>query len=214
MSSKTWYFDKLCQMKMPSWTKGRVALVGDAGYCASPAAGRGGSLAIDGAAALGKAFEKCAGNYELAFKEYNESFRPFTVWLSVFLLPNGVTAQVCPRFAFSDSISAREGSSRTLMHYQIEVENGGMIPNNKQAVGKMRIRASEVNKKQPGDPEKLAAAIVQIARSENPPLHLPLGKDSLSAYQVKTANFAKDIEAGTRLLSGLTMMMLKSPHDS
>lgn len=62
---------------MPSWTKGRVALVGDAGYCASPAAGRGGSLAIDGAAALGKAFEKCAGNYGLAFKEYNESFRPF-----------------------------------------------------------------------------------------------------------------------------------------
>ena len=30
------YFDKFCQIKMPSWTKGRVALVGDAGYCASP----------------------------------------------------------------------------------------------------------------------------------------------------------------------------------
>lgn len=71
------YFDKLCQMKMPSWTKGRVALVGDAGYCASPAAGRGGSLAIDGAAALADAFEKCNGNYEMAFLEYNENFRPF-----------------------------------------------------------------------------------------------------------------------------------------
>lgn len=71
------YFDKLCQMKMPSWTKGRVALVGDAGYCASPAAGRGGSLAIDGAAALADAFEKCNGNYEMAFLEYNESFRSF-----------------------------------------------------------------------------------------------------------------------------------------
>ena len=75
--SKTFYFDKLCQMKMPSWTKGRVALVGDAGYCASPAAGRGGSLAIDGAAALADAFEKCEGNFELAFKEYNQRFRPF-----------------------------------------------------------------------------------------------------------------------------------------
>ncbi|WCT12940.1 FAD-dependent monooxygenase [Mucilaginibacter jinjuensis] len=71
------YFDKLCQMKMPSWTKGRVALVGDAGYCASPAAGRGGSLAIDGAAALANAFEKCNGDYESAFNDYNESFRPF-----------------------------------------------------------------------------------------------------------------------------------------
>lgn len=76
-NSKTFYFDKLCQMKMPSWTKGRVALVGDAGYCASPAAGRGGSLAIDGAAALADAFQKHPGNYELAFQEYDRSFRPF-----------------------------------------------------------------------------------------------------------------------------------------
>ncbi|AZN40444.1 FAD-dependent monooxygenase [Paenibacillus albus] len=76
-NSKTFYFDKLCQMKMPSWTKGRVALVGDAGYCASPAAGMGGSLAIDGAAALADAFHKCHGDFELAFQEYNKSFRPF-----------------------------------------------------------------------------------------------------------------------------------------
>ncbi|OPH51852.1 FAD-binding monooxygenase [Paenibacillus ferrarius] len=76
-NSKTFYFDKLCQMKMPSWTKGRVALVGDAGYCASPAAGMGGSLAIDGAAALADAFQKCHGNFEFAFQEYNKSFRPF-----------------------------------------------------------------------------------------------------------------------------------------
>lgn len=75
--SKTFYFDKLCQIKMPSWTKGRIALVGDAGYCASPAAGMGGSLAIDGAAALANAFEKCEGNYELAFELYNKDFRPF-----------------------------------------------------------------------------------------------------------------------------------------
>ncbi|KRE64780.1 FAD-dependent monooxygenase [Paenibacillus sp. Soil750] len=76
-NSKTFYFDKLCQMKMATWSKGRVALVGDAGYCASPAAGMGGSLAIDGAAALADAFQKCHGDFELAFQEYNKSFRPF-----------------------------------------------------------------------------------------------------------------------------------------
>ena len=76
-ASKTFYFDKLCQMKMPSWTKGRIALVGDAGYCASPAAGKGGSLAIDGAAALADAFQKCHGDFESAFREYDASFRPF-----------------------------------------------------------------------------------------------------------------------------------------
>ena len=76
-ASGTFYFDKLCQIKMPSWTKGRVALVGDAGYCASPAAGMGGSLAIDGAAALAEAFEASSGDFATAFRAYNQNFRPF-----------------------------------------------------------------------------------------------------------------------------------------
>jgi 2-polyprenyl-6-methoxyphenol hydroxylase-like FAD-dependent oxidoreductase len=76
-NSKNFYFDKLCQVKMTSWTKGRVALVGDAGYCPSPAAGMGGSLAIDGASALADAMRKHNGNFELAFQDYNHYFRPF-----------------------------------------------------------------------------------------------------------------------------------------
>lgn len=75
--AKDFYFDKLCQVRMPSWTKGRVALVGDAGYCASPAAGMGGSLAIDGAAAFADAMRNRDGDFELAFRDYNEQFRPF-----------------------------------------------------------------------------------------------------------------------------------------
>ncbi|WP_224372906.1 FAD-dependent monooxygenase [Hyalangium versicolor] len=76
-NAKSFYFDKLCQIRMPSWTKGRVALVGDAGYCPSPAAGMGGSLAIDGAAALADAMRDHDCNFELAFRAYNERFRPF-----------------------------------------------------------------------------------------------------------------------------------------
>jgi 2-polyprenyl-6-methoxyphenol hydroxylase-like FAD-dependent oxidoreductase len=67
-SSPDFYFDKFCQIKMPSWTKGRVALIGDAGYCASPAAGKGASLSVIGAAALADALEKHNGNFELAFR--------------------------------------------------------------------------------------------------------------------------------------------------
>jgi len=74
---KDFYFDKMCQIRMPSWTKGRVALVGDAGYCASPAAGMGGSLAIVGATALADAFQKYPGSFETAFQEYNNSLRTF-----------------------------------------------------------------------------------------------------------------------------------------
>lgn len=76
-SSDNFYFDKFCQIKMPSWTKGRVALVGDAAYCASPAAGMGGSLAVEGAAALADALQKHNGNFEPAFLEYNKNLRPF-----------------------------------------------------------------------------------------------------------------------------------------
>jgi len=75
--SKSFYFDKLCQIRMPSWSKGRVVLVGDAAYCPSPAAGRGGSVAIDGAAALGDAMRSADGDYRLGFRSYEEGFRSF-----------------------------------------------------------------------------------------------------------------------------------------
>jgi NAD(P)-dependent dehydrogenase (short-subunit alcohol dehydrogenase family) len=69
-------------------------------------------------------------------------------------------------------------------------------------VGKMRKTAVQVNKKQPGDPQKLAAALIVIAHAEKPPLHLPLGKDSLASYQVKTANFQLDIDTWHELITG------------
>lgn len=89
------YFDKFCQIKMPAWTKGRVALVGDAGYCASPAAGIGASLAMSGAAAVADALATHAGNYERAFRAYDQALRPFiedvqataTTMLHTFFVP-------------------------------------------------------------------------------------------------------------------------------
>ncbi|KAA0128391.1 FAD-binding monooxygenase [Chryseobacterium sp. SN22] len=77
LNSGSFYFDRFCQINMPSWTKGRVALVGDAGYCASPAAGMGGSLAIIGADALADAFEKNRHDFQQAFQMYNRDLRPF-----------------------------------------------------------------------------------------------------------------------------------------
>ncbi|MBB6108516.1 2-polyprenyl-6-methoxyphenol hydroxylase [Mucilaginibacter lappiensis] len=74
--SESFYFDRFCQIKMPSWSKGRVVLVGDAAYCPSPAAGQGGSLAMQGAAAIADALLKHNGNHELAFTEYDRNLRP------------------------------------------------------------------------------------------------------------------------------------------
>lgn len=70
------YFDKLCQIRMGEWTQGRVALVGDAGYCPSPAAGMGGSMALLGAAALADALERHPGDPRNAFREYDRNLRP------------------------------------------------------------------------------------------------------------------------------------------
>lgn len=94
--SKSFYFDKLCQVRMPAWTKGRVALVGDAAYCASPAAGKGGSLAIDGAAMLADALAKHPTSFELAFKAYDESFRPFVEQVQADAVRFGLEG-LCPR---------------------------------------------------------------------------------------------------------------------
>jgi 2-polyprenyl-6-methoxyphenol hydroxylase-like FAD-dependent oxidoreductase len=40
------YFDSITQIHMSTWSRGRVSLVGDAGYCPGPAVGGGTSLAV------------------------------------------------------------------------------------------------------------------------------------------------------------------------
>ena len=75
--SDDFYFDSIAQIKMDSWTKGRVALLGDAGYCASPLSGQGTNLAIVGAYILAGELKSAEGDYSMAFKRYNELMRPF-----------------------------------------------------------------------------------------------------------------------------------------
>jgi 2-polyprenyl-6-methoxyphenol hydroxylase-like FAD-dependent oxidoreductase len=71
------YFDRINQIRMPSWSKGRVALVGDAGYCVSPVAGMGGSMAIIGAARIAEALERHGPDYAAAFQDYHDNLHGF-----------------------------------------------------------------------------------------------------------------------------------------
>jgi hypothetical protein len=59
----------------------------------------------------------------------------------------------------------------------------------------MRSFATKVNRKQPGSAKKLALAIVKIANAEKPPVHLPLGKDTLQLFKEKMDKFNADIDA-------------------
>lgn len=74
-SSDNLYFDEICQIKMSSWTKGRVALIGDAAHCAGFPTGMGSSLAMHGAAVLADAMAENE-DYNIAFQKYNKTFRP------------------------------------------------------------------------------------------------------------------------------------------
>jgi 2-polyprenyl-6-methoxyphenol hydroxylase-like FAD-dependent oxidoreductase len=51
-SAEDFYFDSISQIRMDTWSTGRVTLVGDAGYCPAPAVGGGTALAVIGAYVL------------------------------------------------------------------------------------------------------------------------------------------------------------------
>ncbi|WPU91911.1 FAD-dependent monooxygenase [Mucilaginibacter sabulilitoris] len=70
------YFDSISQVKTDSLSNGRVVLLGDAGYCPSPASGQGSSLALVGAYVLAGELA-AAGDYQIAFKTYESQMRWF-----------------------------------------------------------------------------------------------------------------------------------------
>ena len=74
-SSDNLYFDEICQIKMSSWIKGRVALIGDAAHCAGFPTGMGSSLAMQGATILADAMAE-NDDYKIAFQKYNQDFLP------------------------------------------------------------------------------------------------------------------------------------------
>ncbi len=73
------YFDRVSQIKMETWSRGRVALVGDAAFCVSLLAGQGSALAITSAYVLAGELSKSCGQHREAFQSYEASLRRFIV---------------------------------------------------------------------------------------------------------------------------------------
>ena len=71
------YFDAVAQMRMPHWSHGRTALVGDAAYCPSLLAGEGSALGMAGAYILAHALATHRDDHRLAFAGYERDFKPF-----------------------------------------------------------------------------------------------------------------------------------------
>ena len=73
--SDDFYFDVLRQVRMPRWSKGSVALTGDAAWCATPLAGAGATLAVTGAYVLAQELARDASMSQ-AFAAYEQQMRP------------------------------------------------------------------------------------------------------------------------------------------
>ena len=73
--AQDFYFDRVSQIGMPSWTKGRVALLGDAAACVSLLAGEGAGLAMAGAYVLAGELRRAGGDHSKAFSAYEARLR-------------------------------------------------------------------------------------------------------------------------------------------
>lgn len=76
LHSDNLYFDEVCQIHMPGWSKGRVALAGDAAHATSFHTGMGTSLAMQGATILAKELHS-NDDYKMAFSKYYDTYKPY-----------------------------------------------------------------------------------------------------------------------------------------
>ena len=69
------YFDTLSQIRMDRWSTGRIALLGDAAWCAGPG-GSGTGMAMMGAHVLAGELAAAGGDHTAAFAAYERILRP------------------------------------------------------------------------------------------------------------------------------------------
>src|SRR5262249_20322070 len=78
---------------------------------------------------------------------------------------------------------------------QSGVETGKIIDDYADTAGQVRRVAKAVSLKQPGDPARLAQAVIDLVRAKNAPLRLPLGTDTVAAIEAKNAFVASELAA-------------------
>jgi 2-polyprenyl-6-methoxyphenol hydroxylase-like FAD-dependent oxidoreductase len=77
LASQEFYFDSVSQVRMEKWSKGRVALLGDAAFCATPLSGMGSGMAVTGAYVLAEELARAGGDHAAGFARYEARMRPF-----------------------------------------------------------------------------------------------------------------------------------------
>ncbi len=76
-TAEDFYADRVSQIRMPHWSKGRVVLTGDAAFCPSLLAGQGSALAMTAAYVLAGEIDRAGGDHAAALNSYEAMLRPF-----------------------------------------------------------------------------------------------------------------------------------------
>lgn len=71
------YFDRVSQIRMDTWSRGRVALAGGAAFCVSLLAGQGSALAMTAAYVLAGELARSQDRPQDAFRRYEDRLRAF-----------------------------------------------------------------------------------------------------------------------------------------
>jgi NAD(P)-dependent dehydrogenase (short-subunit alcohol dehydrogenase family) len=104
--------------------------------------------------------------------------------LSIELAPLGIhTTVVEPGYFRTDFLSAQSLCS-TAVRLDVYADT----------VGEMRTFAAAVNQQQPGDPQRLAQAIVQLAAARKPPTRLALGSDTVARIEEKHRDVERELD--------------------
>ncbi|MFI6316596.1 FAD-dependent monooxygenase [Nonomuraea sp. NPDC050556] len=109
------FFDTISQVRMERWSRGRVALLGDAGYCGSPLSGNGTAMALVGAYVLAGELAASRGEHVAAFARYEEVLRPYVTECQK--LPPGGVGGFLPKSRMAirmRNVSVRAMTSRPL----------------------------------------------------------------------------------------------------
>ena len=107
------YFDEMAQIIMDRWSQGRIALVGDAGYCCSPLSGQGTSVALLGAYILTAELAEADGDHALGFANYFTAFGDYVLgnqWLASDDAPGGEPNPPEERYRVIHSITPKDYS--------------------------------------------------------------------------------------------------------
>ena len=95
--SEDLYMQKVAQVRLDRWSSGRVTVIGDAGYAASPFSGMGTSIAFIGAYVLAGEISRQRDNIPAALESYERVLRPYVE--SIQKLPPGIPWILNPQSA-------------------------------------------------------------------------------------------------------------------